>query len=253
MAIQTYKNLSRRKFLKKAATVLALGTALGIPSAVIQGELSAQSAARAEASAEYEAEIQTQKQMSSDAMSQLDSKLKIPSNFMWSLSKEATGTMKDFAKSAGSLQNYPMFLDYYGGPTQMFSQEYGVIIKLKNDIQKQIDQGVTNKKDLKPLIDMETVRDPQFSKSEYASKYKQLYNIPEFDPTKTSEDDIGGNQERVSKASKNKIQFLRGKGRSFGYESYKLLDFVNPELPNEGMSPSQYYVKLFNEVTGQNI
>ena len=62
LAIQTYKNLSRRGFLKKAATVLALGTALGIPSAVIQGELSAQSAARAEASAEYEAEIQTQKQ-----------------------------------------------------------------------------------------------------------------------------------------------------------------------------------------------
>jgi len=28
---------------------------------------------------------------------------------------------------------------------------------------------------------------------------------------------------------------------------------VNPELPNEKMSASQYYVKLFNQVTGQNI
>ena len=38
-----------------------------------------------------------------------------------------------------------------------------------------------------------------------------------------------------------------------GYETYVLLDLVNPELPNEKMSPSQYYIKLFNEVTGQNI
>ena len=34
----------------------------------------------------------------------------------------------------------------------MLSQEYGVVLKLKNDIQKQIEAGVDNKKDLSEEI-----------------------------------------------------------------------------------------------------
>ena len=111
-----------------------------------------------------------------------------------------------------------------------------------------------NKEELRPLIDLDSVRDPDFTAEQFAQNYKFLYDIPEFDPKKTDEEDIGGNAEKVSKKTKDQIKFLKlRKGAHMGYETYALLDYVNPELPNEKMSPSQYYIKLFNEVTGQNI
>ena len=117
----------------------------------------------------------------------------------------------------------------------------------------QIAKGVTNKADLKPGIDLDSVQPPDISKEQYAKEYKNLYNIPDFNPAKVDKADIGGNIEQVQKASKGGIKFLKGKGKSYGYETYELLDTVNPELPNAGMSPSQYYIKMFNDVTGQNI
>jgi hypothetical protein len=99
------------------------------------------------------------------------------------------------------------------------------------------------------------VRAPDMSQQEYAQMYKQLYDIPDFEPAKVDKEDIGGNIDKVSKKSQGGIKFLKaGKGQAYAYETYQLSDFVNAELPNNpGLSPSQFYMKLFNEVTGQNI
>ena len=178
---------------------------------------------------------------------------------MWSIDPGADqGTVggegdQDFQDRVSQMQNFPIFQDYMGGATQMFSQEYGVLLKLQQDIKNQIAKGVTNKADLKPGISLDSVQSPDISKEQYAKEYKNLYDIPDFNPAKVGKADIGGNIEQVQKASKGGIKFLQGKGKSYGYETYELLDTVNPELPNAGMSPSQYYIQMFNKVTGQNI
>ena len=172
--------------------------------------------------------------------------------YSWSLDS-GKGQEKSGEFITGMQENFPLFLDYNAGRVEIFSPEYGVVLKLKEDIQKQIDGGITNKKDLKPMIDQ--VKEPSMSKEELAKIYRNLYDIPKTEFDKTSQEDIGGNIDRVAKKTKGGMRFMKArKGQAYAYENYKLSDFVNAELPNNpGMSPSQFYMKLFNEVTGQNI
>lgn len=263
LAIQTWKTLQRRRWAKNFLAGMTLAAFLGGLQAYgdAQGEAAAQAASARKTTQAALSNIE--RQQPADAIEQLDTKLSVSNNFVWTLSPEdQPKTMDDMVaamepgKGGGQskLQNYPLFQDYNLGRVEMLSQEYGVVLKLKNDIQKQIEAGVDNKKDLKPMIDLSTVRDPDFSVEQFAKMYKQLYDIPEFDPSKVGEEDIGGNAAQVKKKTNNGIAFIKfGKGRHMGFETYPLLDHVNPELPNERMSASQYYVKLFNEVTGQNI
>ena len=263
LAIQTWKTSQRRRRAKSFLAGMTLAAFLGGLQAYgdAQGEAAAQ--AKSARKATSAALLNIERQQPADAIDQLDTKLSVSNNFVWTLSPEdQPKTMDDMVaamepgKGGGQskLQNYPLFQDYNLGRVEMLSQEYGVVLKLKNDIQKQIEAGVDNKKDLKPMIDLSTVRDPDFSVEQFAKMYKKLYDIPEFDPSKVGEEDIGGNAAQVQKKTNNGIKFIRfGRGKYMGFESYPLLDHVNPELPNERMSASQYYVKLFNEVTGQNI
>ena len=263
LAIQTWKTSQRRRRAKSFLAGMTLAAFLGGLQAAqdAQGEAAAQAASARKTTQAALSNIE--RQQPADAIDQLDRKLSVSNNFVWTLSPEdQPKTMDDMIAAMepgqgggqSKLQNYPLFQDYNLGRVEMLSQEYGVVLKLKNDIQKQIEAGVDNKKDLKPMIDLSTVRDPDRSVEEFAKIYKQIYDIPEFDPSKVDEEDIGGNAEQVQKRTGGGIQFIKlGRGRSMGFETYPLLDLVNPELPNEKMSASQYYVKLFNEVTGQNI
>ena len=263
LAIRVYNRGKSRRRFNKALAGMALAAFLGGLQAAqdAQGEAAAQAASAEKTTQAALSNIEQQRP--ADAMGQLDKKLSVSNNFAWTLSPEdQPKTMDDMIAAMepgqgggqSKLQNYPIFQDYNLGTVEMLSQEYGVVLKLKDDIQKQIQAGVKNKKDLKPMIDLSTVRDPDRSAEEFAKIYKQIYDIPEFDPSKVDEEDIGGNAEQVQKRTGGGIQFIKfGRGRSMGFESYPLLDMVNPELPNEKMSASQYYVKLFNEVTGQNI
>ena len=263
LAVQTWKTSQRRRRTKSFLAGMTLAAFLGGLQAAqdAQGEAAAQAASAERTTQAALSNIEQQRP--ADAIEQLDGKLSVSNNFVWTLSPEdQPKTMDDMIAAMepgqgggqSKLQNYPIFQDYNLGTVEMLSQEYGVVLKLKDDIQKQIEAGVKNKKDLKPMIDLSTVRDPDRSVEEFAKIYKQIYDIPEFDPSKVDEEDIGGNAERVQKRTGGGIQFIKfGRGRSMGFETYPLLDLVNPELPNEKMSASQYYVKLFNEVTGQNI
>lgn len=263
LAIQTWKTSQKRRTIKGLLAGMTLAAFLGGLQAYgdVQGDAAAQAASARKTT--KAALLNIERQQPTDAIKQLDTKLSVSNNFVWTLSPEdQPKTMDDVVAAmdpeAGgkqsALQNYPLFQDYNLGRVEMLSQEYGVVLKLKNDIQKQIEAGVDNKKDLKPMIDLSTVRDPEHSVEEFAKIYKQIYDIPEFNPSKVDEEDIGGNADQIKKRTNNGIQFIRfGRGKSMGFESYPLLDYVNPELPNEKISASQYYVKLFNEVTGQNI
>lgn len=263
LAIQTWKTLQRRRRAKNFLAGMTLAAFLGGLQAYgdAQGEAAAQAASAEKTTQAALSNIE--RQQPADAIEQLNTKLSVSNNFVWTLSPEdQPKTMDDMVAAMepgkgdgqSKLQNYPLFQDYNLGRVEMLSQEYGVVLKLKDDIQKQIEAGVDNKKDLKPMIDLSTVRDPDFSVEQFAKMYKQLYDIPEFDPSKVGEEDIGGNVAQVQKKTNNGMKFIRfGRGKYMGFETYPLLDHVNPELPNEKMSASQYYVKLFNEVTGQNI
>ena len=226
--------------------------------AVLGNQSSDLSDIRAAERAASEASVEASKQLSGHALESVNDLLGSSANFMWNINPDADkGSVggeagQDFSDRVSQMQNFPIFQDYNGGRTQMFSQEYGVILKLQKDIKNQIAQGITNKADLKPGIDPDTVRGADITKEQYAKQYKQLYNLPDFNPAKVSKDDIGGNQAQMQKASQGGIKFLKGKGESFGYESYPLLDMVNPELPNAGMSASQYYMQMFNKITGQS-
>ena len=263
LAVQTWKASQRRRRAKSFLAGMTLAAFLGGLQAAqdAQGEAAAQAASAERTTQAALSNIEQQRP--ADAIDQLDRKLSVSNNFVWTLSPEdQPKTMDDMVAAMepgqgggqSKLQNYPLFQDYNLGRVEMLSQEYGVVLKLKNDIQKQIEAGVDNKKDLKPMIDLSTVRDPDRSVEEFAKVYKQIYDIPEFDPSKVDEEDIGGNAAQVQKRTNNGIKFIKfGRGKHMGFETYPLLDFVNPELPNERMSASQYYIKLFNEVTGQNI
>ena len=263
LAIQTWKTLQKRSRAKSFLAGITLAVFLGGIRAYedVQGAAAAQAASARKTTKAALSNIK--QQQSTDAIEQLDTKLSVSNNFVWTLSPEdQPKTMDDMVaamepepgEKQSALQNYPLFQDYNLGRVEMLSQEYGVVLKLKNDIQKQIEAGVDNKKDLKPMIDLSTVRDPEHSVEEFAKIYKQIYDIPEFDPSKVDEEDIGGNATQVQKRTNDGIQFIKfGRGKHMGFETYPLLDYVNPELPNEKISASQYYVKLFNEVTGQNI
>jgi hypothetical protein len=216
----------------------------------VQSQMGAQADTAAQTTQQALQNIESQK--STDAIKELGSKLERSVLYAWTLDSgkddEASGKF-----ITGMQENFPLFLDYDAGRVEIFSPEYGVVMKLKDDIQKQIDQGVTNKKDLKPMIS--DVRAPDISQQEYAQMYKQLYDVPDYNPDKVEKEDIGGNIDKVRAKSQGGIKFLKArKGQAYAYETYQLSDFVNAELPNNpGLSPSQFYMKLFNEVTGQNI
>ena len=257
--LQAYKKDYRRSIVnavkKKLIPLAVVGSLLGVLADKSSDYSDIKAAERAAAAAKAEAS----KELSGHALEEVENLLGSSANFTWNIDPDANqGTVggeegQDFQDRVSQMQNFPIFQDYMGGATQLFSQEYGVLLKLQKDIKDQIAQGVTNKADLKPGIDLDSVQPPDISKDQYAKEYKNLYNIPDFNPAKVDKADIGGNIEQVKKASKGGIKFLQGKGKSYGYETYELLNTVNPELPNAGMSPSQYYIKIFNDVTGQNI
>tara|TARA_A100001515_G_scaffold133304_1_gene122400 strand:- start:487 stop:1470 length:984 start_codon:yes stop_codon:yes gene_type:complete len=261
LAIQTYKKMKQRSSFRTIVAGLTLAAFIGGFNAYQDTQSQAQAYAAGAQKSAQTALKHIEGQKSEDAIEQLNKKLSVSTSFAWSLDPESQPkTMDDLvasmdsADSSKNYENFPLWQDYNLGIVQMLSQEYGVVLKVKQDIQKQIDAGVKNKEELRPLIDLDSVRDPDFTAEQFAQNYKFLYDIPEFDPKKTDEEDIGGNAEKVSKKTKDQIKFLKlRKGAHMGYETYALLDYVNPELPNEKMSPSQYYIKLFNEVTGQNI
>ena len=231
---------------------MALAAFLGGAQAYrdVQSQMGAQADTAAQTTQRALQNIESQK--STDAVNELKGKLERSVLYVWSLDSEK-GDEASGKFITGTQQNFPLFKDYNAGTVEIFSPEYGVVLKLKNDIQKQIDQGITNKKDLKPMIS--NVREPDISKEEYAKMYKQLYDIPDFEPDKVDKEDIGGNIDKVRTKSQGGIKFLKaGRGQAYAYETYQLSDFVNAELPNNpGLSASQFYMKLFNEVTGQNI
>jgi len=257
--LDAYKDSRRKSIIravkKKLIPLAVVGSLLGVLADKSSDYSDIKAAERAAASAKVDAE----RQLSGHALGEVEDMLGASASFTWSIDPDANkGTVggeegQDFQDRVSQMQNFPLFQDYMGGQTQIFSQEYGVLMKLRQDIQKQIAKGVTNKADLKPGISLDSVQSPDISKEQYAKEYKNLYNIPDFNPAKVGKADIGGNIEQVQKASKGGIKFLQGKGKSYGYETYELLDTVNPELPNAGMSPSQYYIQIFNKVTGQNI
>jgi hypothetical protein len=252
LAIETYKQMRLRRRLTNLLGVITL-------SAFAAGVRDYKETYDLQKSYEISAEKTTDKaikniesQKATTAVKELSDKLEQSVLYAWSLDPEKGGEEAgEFI--TGTQQNFPLFLDYNAGRVEIFSPEYGVVLKLKNDIQKQIDSGITNKKDLKPMIDQ--VKEPSMSKEELAQIYKNLYDIPETDFDKVKEKDIGGNIERVAKKTKGGMRFMQArKGQAYAYEDYKLSNFVNAELPNNpGMSPSQFYMKLFNDITGQNI
>ena len=252
LAIRVYKRGKQRSQFKNILGGMTLAAFLGGAQAYrdVQSQMGAQADVAAQTTQQALQNIESQK--STDALKEVGDKLELSVLYSWTLdsgkSDEASGKF-----ITGAQQNFPLFLDYDAGRVEIFSPEYGVVMKLKDDIQKQIDQGVTNKKDLKPMIS--DVKAPDMSQQEYAQVYKQLYDIPDFEPAKVDKEDIGGNIDKVKKKSQGGIKFLKaGKGQAYAYETFQLSDFVNAELPNNpGMSASQFYMKLFNEVTGQNI
>ena len=254
LAIRVYKRGKQKSQFKKILGGMALAAFLaGVQAYVdVQSQMGAQADTAAQTTQRALQNIESQKP--ADAIEQLSGKLSRSVSFSWSLNPTEKGAGASGKFITGIQPNFPMFQDYHAGIVEIFSAEYGVVLKLKNDIQKQIDQGVTNKKDLKPMIS--DVRAPDMSSEQYAQIYKQLYNIPDYEKYGgVDEEDIGGHIDQVRKKSQGGIKFMRArKGQAYGYETYELSDFVNAELPNEtGLSPSQFYMKLFNEVTGQNI
>ena len=253
LAIRVYKRGKQKAQFKKILGGMALTAFLGGAQAYmdVQSQMGAQADTAEKTTQQALQNIESQK--STDALKEVGEKLELSVLYAWTLDPgqddEASGKF-----ITGMQSNFPLFLDYDAGRVEIFSPEYGVVMKLKDDIQKQIDQGVTNKKDLKPMIS--DVKAPDMSQQEYAQIYKQLYDIPDFDPAGgVDKEDIGGNIDKVKKKSQGGIKFLKaGRGQAYAYETYQLSDFVNAELPNNpGLSPSQFYMKLFNEVTGQNI
>jgi hypothetical protein len=254
LAIRVYKRGKRSRQFKKILAGMALASFLGGAQAYIdaQSQIGAQAKTAQKTTQQALQNIESQKP--TDAIEQLEGKLGRSVSFSWSLNPAEKGSGASGKFITGVQPNFPMFQDYHAGIVEIFSAEYGVVLKLKDDIQKQIDQGVTNKKDLKPMIS--NVRAPSMSREQHAQIYKQLYNIPDYDEYGgPDEEEIGGHIDQVRKRSQGGIKFMRArKGQAYGYETYQLSDFVNAELANEpGLSPSQFYMKLFNEVTGQNI
>ena len=247
--------------LKKLVKKGLLGMAIVAP---ILGALQSKTSERADVAAANreaaELRANVEQSLTGHALEDTERLLKATSQYMWSLSPDVDQQTvggeegEDFEKTVSSRQNFPLFQDYMGGRTQMLSGERGVVQKVYDDIKQQMAQGVTLKSDLKPGIT--DVRDANVSAEDYIDSYKQRYNLPDFNPAKVSQQDIGGNQQQVQDAAQKinpeGFEFLKVGNESFGYESYELLDTINPELPNSKLSPSQYYMQVFNKVTGQN-
>ena len=259
---EAWKQFKTRERTKKIFVGVTLAAFLGGLSAHVDmnKDIAAQTKSAKQTTRQSLKHIE--QQSAEHAVERLNELLSTSVLYQWSLNPESQPeTYGDLIKSMEdpkkkSPENFPIFQDYDWGRVQMLSQDYGVVVKVKSDIEKQIKQGVIKKADLKPLIDLNTVRPPDISVEDYAKQYKTLYNIPDFAPKKGSDrEDIGGHVEQVRKASSDQIKFMKYQHADLaGFESYELLDLVNPELPNNrGMSPSQFYIKVFNEVTGQDI
>lgn len=259
--LQAFKKERRRDLISKIKKGLLPLAVVGGLLAVLGNESSDLSDIKAAERATASASIEAEKQLSGYASEEVQSLLKSNAQFMWSLDssvdkKSVSEPGVDFQKTVTARQHFPLFLDYMGGATQMFSGERGVLQKLHQDIQNQIAKGITMKSELKPGIELSTVRGPDISAEQYKSGYKEMYDMPDFNPAKVSKEEIGGNIDKMRSAAlqispKGGFDFIKLGGRSYGYETYQLLDTVNPELPNAGMSASQYYMQMFNQITGQ--
>ena len=259
---ETWNQFKRRERTKKIFVGVTLAAFLGGLSAHIDMNKSIAAQEKSAKQTTQQSIKHIEQQSAEHAVERLGELLSTSVLYQWSLNPEdQPDTYGDLIKSMedpkkSSPENFPIFQDYDWGRVQILSQDYGVVVKVKSDIEKQIKQGVIKKADLKPLIDLNSVRPPDISVEEYAKQYKQLYNIPDFAPSRGSDREaIGGHVEQVRIASSDQIKFMKYQRADLAaFESYELLDLVNPELPNNrGMSPSQFYIKVFNDVTGQNI
>ena len=112
------------------------------------------------------------------------------------------------------------------------------------------------KADLKPGIDPSNVRAASVSADQYKASYKDMYDMPDFNPAKVDKEDIEGNQDRMQAAAtkispEGGFEFMKAGGKSYGYETYELLDTVNPELPNSKMSPSTSTFNLYPDICSE--
>ena len=245
-----------KRMVKRGLLTMAIAAPL---LGVLQNKTSKRADVAAAKRTAAEQSVEIQKELSSYALEDTESLLRATAQYMWSLDsaadKQSVGGEEgeDFQDTVAKKQNFPIFQDYMGGRTQMLSGERGVVQKVFNDINNQIVKGVIYKSDLQPGIT--DVRSADVSAEDYVNTYKDRYNLPDFNPAKVGKEDIGGNQDKMQQAAQQihpkGFDFLKKGGESFGYETYELLDAINPELPNSKLSPSQYYMQIWNKVTGQ--
>jgi hypothetical protein len=237
-----YKKAARKAAMKRLAALGIAGAALGGVGGYGKTKADQHTAsirdrieARTQAYEDYKSTPQY-------ALEEVGEMLKRPSNYSWSWKTES-GSMQsgDKERKKGSikqLDNFPLLLDKNYGQVGVLSPEYGVARKVYSDLKKQLDAGSEN---LIPGVS--EVYEPSGTADQWKRKFMVDHNLPEVPNYRNPEAGI------VKKAFASGMVSDVGVSPHYDGVLYLPYDKIPKDMmmPNSLMSPSQYYMKIWNQ------
>ena len=231
--------MGRRNFLKGlgAATVLGSIGAYGKGGA---DQLDAEIHDRRVAADEQYEDFQKTPEY---ALEEIGNMLKRPSNFSWTWHTES-GSMQSGATASAKgevtqLANFPLLVDKKYGTIGVLSSEYGVVRKIYDDLKKQLD---ANSEEITPGIF-------KTHKTSGTAKEWKNYFIDELKLPGAPNLAAGGDDGAVEQALR--VGLLGDVGVSKEYDGMLYLPYDKMPndmmLPNAALSPSEYYMKVWNK------
>ena len=278
---EMYKKAARKALIKKLAS---LGLLTTITAGIVgygHGEASQVGADLRSAWTQQGIDAGERRETLEYSLEQLEKDMSIITNFSWTLEKEKGSMQSDDDASTGEVKfpsAIPLFEDNRYGQIGIASPEYGVMEKVRSDMMEQMEQraklvsdieqtieGIANRDDLddkakkvlilefrtevellmasplEPAID--EVTNSQGSVEDWKAKFKKI--IPPHTPGSPIE---GAVQELTNRG----FEFDAGHSPALDAIGYMRYDRMpgNLVLPNQDMSPSEYYMELWSKYTG---
>jgi len=240
---EDYKKAARKSLMKKLAAMGVVGSLAGGIGGY--GQIKADQHA-----ADTRNRIELAQQAAEDhketpeyALEQLSAHLSRSVLFSWTTKREG-GSMQGPGEEEGQVaqpENFPLLLDEDYGTIGILSPEYGIVRKVKEDLQKQVDSGAT---EFVPGVS--DVVEPSGTVEEWKGDFHERYGLPE--KPNFRHPDSGIVRAALDAGFKGDV------GVSPHYNGLLYLPYdeipADMMLPNASKSPSQYYMEIWNKHVG---
>ena len=239
-AYEDYKKAARKSLMRKLAGIGVVGSLAGGIGGYGQSGAN-QHAADVRAGMELRQQAADEYKQTPDyALEELGVLLSNSISFSWT-TKSDTGSMQGPDAKEGVVsqpENFPLLLDDDYGTIGILSPEYGVVRKVKADLQKQIDAGTT---EFVPGVS--EIIESSGTAEEWKEDFHERYGLPER--PNFMNPDSGIVQNALAAGFKGDV----GVSPHYNGMLYLPYDVIPKEMvmPKSGVTPSQYYMNVWNQ------